>query len=159
MDGCDQRYGFPLVLAVAEVGVDSVPFVFPLVLGRTFLPLASEAGRGALWSFITIFAWISSSFEALTFFGQNNVTKLLGAQHHQMRASSNSREKNLPPKMPAPSLSVLSCCFFLVEDMLYAAANQRKRIFQDRDLVVSRHFLARQLELFLHGTSERVGKH
>jgi hypothetical protein len=79
MDGRGQRYGFPLVLAVAEVGVDDVPFVLPLVLGRGFLPLASEDGRGAPWSFITIFAWISSSFEALTFFGQNSVTKLPGA--------------------------------------------------------------------------------
>jgi len=29
--------------------------------------------------------------------------------------------------MPAPSLSVLSCCFFLVEDVLYAAADPRIR--------------------------------
>jgi hypothetical protein len=47
MDGRAQRYGFPLVLAVAEVGVDDVPFVLPLVLGRAFLVLASEDGRGA----------------------------------------------------------------------------------------------------------------
>jgi hypothetical protein len=72
----NQRYGFPFVLADAEVGVDNVPFVFPLVLGRGFLLVTSEDARGAPWSFITIFAWISSSFDALTFFGQKSVTKL-----------------------------------------------------------------------------------
>lgn len=60
---------------VLEVGND--PLVFPLVVGRGFLLelAASDDGRGAA-SFITIFAWISSSFEALTFLGQNNVTNL-----------------------------------------------------------------------------------
>ena len=56
---------------------DNDPLVFPFVVGRGFLlelP-TSDGGRGAA-SFITILAWISSSFVALTFLGQNNVTKL-----------------------------------------------------------------------------------
>lgn len=72
------RNGLPLVFTdVLEA--DNDPLVFPLVVGRGFLLelAASDDGRGAA-SFITIFAWISSSFEALTFLGQNNVTNLRG---------------------------------------------------------------------------------
>lgn len=49
----------------------------PLVVGRGFLFVVavSDDARGAA-SFMTIFAWISSSLEALTFLGQNSVTNL-----------------------------------------------------------------------------------
>lgn len=79
----DQRYDFPLVLA-EELAVDAEPLVLVLVLGRGFfIVLVSDAALGTPWSFITIFAWISSNFDALTFFGQNNVTKLPDAPYHK----------------------------------------------------------------------------
>jgi hypothetical protein len=63
-----------LVLADDEPGTEE-----PLILalpGRGFFPaLFSTCSFGAA-SFITIFAWISSSLLALTFFGQKSVTKL-----------------------------------------------------------------------------------
>lgn len=65
------RWDFPLVLAE-----DTAPLVLEaeLILGF-FVILLSDCARGAA-SFITIFAWISSSLEALTFLGQKRVTKL-----------------------------------------------------------------------------------
>jgi hypothetical protein len=52
------------------------PLALVLPLGRGFFDaLLSDCALGAA-SFITIFAWISSSLEALTFLGQNKVTKL-----------------------------------------------------------------------------------
>jgi len=50
--------------------------------------------------------------------------------------------------MSAPSLSILPGSLFLIEDVFYAAANERKRVFQNRNFVVSGHVLAGQLELF-----------
>lgn len=62
--------------------------------------------------------------------------------------------------MLAPSLSVLPCSLFLIEDVFYAAANEGERIFQDRNFVVSRHVLAGQLELFLYYRDiRRAGQH
>jgi hypothetical protein len=68
---------FPLVLTNDGLGVESGPFVFPLMFGRGFFeePGSDDPVRGAL-SFITILAWISSNLVALTFLGQKRVTKL-----------------------------------------------------------------------------------
>lgn len=70
------RCALPFVLGVVA-GVD------PLVLGpltRGFFDALSEPALGASeLSLTTIFACISSSFDALTFLGQNSVTKLQGA--------------------------------------------------------------------------------
>ena len=59
------------------------PFIFPPLvpgpLSRGFLLAEEEwpfAGADALSDLTTIFACISSSFEAFTFFGQNSVTNL-----------------------------------------------------------------------------------
>jgi hypothetical protein len=57
-------------------GTDVDPFNFELPLTRGFFEVeVSDCALGAA-SFMTIFAWISSSFEALTFFGQKRVTNL-----------------------------------------------------------------------------------
>jgi hypothetical protein len=65
-----------LVLTEDELGTEDEPLIFALPLGRAFFPaLFSTCCFGAA-SFITIFAWISSSLLALTFFGQKRVTKL-----------------------------------------------------------------------------------
>jgi hypothetical protein len=70
------RYDLPLVLTEVD-GVAPLPLGLPFELNRGFFwTLASPA------SLITIFAWISSSFPALTFFGQNNVTNL---QKHNVK--------------------------------------------------------------------------
>ena len=63
--------GLPLVLTEGD-GVAPLPLGLPFVeLNRGFFgTLVSPA------SLITIFAWISSSLAAFTFFGQNNVTNL-----------------------------------------------------------------------------------
>lgn len=73
----DYRCGFapPFMRCDEDVGgVGTLPFVFPPVDGLGTLAALVEA-RGNP-SFCTIFAWISSSLEALTCFGQNNVTNL-----------------------------------------------------------------------------------
>ena len=64
----DGREGAPLPRLVAPV----------LSLGFFAAEVVASAddARGA--SLLTIFAWISSSFPALTFLGQNSVTKLEG---------------------------------------------------------------------------------
>jgi len=83
----DHRYNLPFdFMDVLEA--DSDPLVFPLVVGRGFLLelAASDDGRGAA-SFITIFAWISSSLVALTFLGQNSVTNVQRCRRHLSRSS------------------------------------------------------------------------
>ena len=57
-------------------GVLDPPLDLPFSAGRFFGGWASVPGGFACTSFCTIFAWISSSFDALTFFGQNSVTNL-----------------------------------------------------------------------------------
>jgi hypothetical protein len=65
----------PFVLTDDEPGTEDEPLILALP-GRGFFPaLFSTCSLGAA-SFITIFAWISSSLLALTFFGQKSVTKL-----------------------------------------------------------------------------------
>ena len=69
------RYDLPLVLT-DELDTEDEPLILAAPLGRGFLlALFSICSLGAA-SFITIFAWISSSLLALTFFGQKRVTKL-----------------------------------------------------------------------------------
>lgn len=70
------RYDLPLVLTEDEPGTEDEPLILALPLGREFFPaLFSFCSFGAA-SFMTIFAWISSSLLALTFLGQKRVTKL-----------------------------------------------------------------------------------
>jgi hypothetical protein len=65
------RYDLPLVLADDD-GVAPFPAGgLPFELNRGFFGTVASPP-----SLITIFAWISSSLPALTFFGQNNVTNL-----------------------------------------------------------------------------------
>jgi len=64
------RYDFPFVFADDDEPVGT-PFILPLVLVRGFFTTFAS-----LASFMTIFACISSSFPAFTFFGQNRVTNL-----------------------------------------------------------------------------------
>jgi hypothetical protein len=72
----NHRYDLPLVLTDDELCREDEPLTLALPLGRGFFPaLFSTCGFGAA-SFITIFAWISSSLLAFTFFGQKRVTNL-----------------------------------------------------------------------------------
>lgn len=120
--------------------VDSDPFVFPLVVGRGFLLelAASDEGRGAA-SFITIFAWISSSFEALTFLGQNNVTNLQGNSDTSYRIDG----VHVRPKMPTPLFSVLSSSLLSLQHEFDSSTDGSKGVLQDGNFVVSRHILSR----------------
>ena len=69
------RKDFPFVLTEVDPDVDDDPFVLLLSFGF-FNALLSDGCTRGVDSFITIFAWISSSLEAFTFFGQNRVTNL-----------------------------------------------------------------------------------
>ena len=65
----------PFILVPADA-MGSVPFVFALTPPRSFLEaFVSDDTLGAA-SFMTILAWISSNFDALTFLGQKRVTNL-----------------------------------------------------------------------------------
>jgi hypothetical protein len=115
------RYDLPLVLADDD-GVAPFPAGgLPFELSRGFFgTLASPP------SLITIFAWISSSLPALTFFGQNNVTNLrpcnvknteLIRDRARLRTS-----KGVFATCPGPPLP-LSCCRVL---SLFGARWQRE---------------------------------
>ena len=133
------RHNLPFVfMDVLEVGSD--PLVFPLVVGRGFLlELAtSDGGRGAA-SFITIFAWISSSFEALTFLGQNSVTKLRKSQTPQILIDY----IHVRPKMPTPPFSIFTGGLLGLQYEFDSSTNGSKGVLQDRNLVVSRHIFSR----------------
>lgn len=86
MGGCHRYFPFVCEEVVDADGREGAPLRLAApVLSRGFFAaeVASlDDARGAL-SFMTIFAWISSSFPALTFFGQNRVTNLerLRQQH------------------------------------------------------------------------------
>jgi len=103
---------------------DNDPLVFPLVVGRGFLLelAASDDGRGAA-SFITIFAWISSSFVALTFFGP--------------------KQRDERPKVPPPSFSVFSSSLLSLQHVFDPPADGSEGVLQDGNFVVSRHILSR----------------
>ena len=119
---------------------DNDPLVFPLVVGRGFLLelAASDDGRGAA-SFITIFAWISSSLVALTFLGQNSVTNLRGNSDTSHRTDC----VHIRPKMPPPPFSVFSSSLFSLQHVFDSPANGGEGVLQDGNLVVSRHILSR----------------
>ena len=74
-----QRY-FPFVcdeLVDADVIDGAPPRAVAPVLSRGFFAAEVPSADGARGpSFVIIFAWISSSFPALTFLGQNSVTNL-----------------------------------------------------------------------------------
>ena len=75
-------------------GVGTLPFVFPPVDGLgTLAALVEALGKP---SFCTIFACISSSLEALTCLGQNNVTKLheITSQTNIMTTLAGDRDGN-----------------------------------------------------------------
>lgn len=80
MGGCHRYFPFVCDEVVDADGREGAPLRLAApVLSRGFFAadVASlDDARGAL-SFMTIFAWISSSFPALTFFGQNRVTNLI----------------------------------------------------------------------------------
>ena len=65
------RYDLPLVFADDDADAGKAPLALLLMAVRGFFDVPASVA-----SFITIFAWISSSFAALTFLGQNRVTNL-----------------------------------------------------------------------------------
>jgi len=119
---------------------DNDPLVFALVVGRGFLLelAASDDGRGAA-SFITIFAWISSSFEALTFLGQNSVTNLRGNSDTSHRLGC----IYIRPKVPTPPFSVFSSSLLGLQYKFDSPTDGSEGVLQDGNLVISRHILTR----------------
>lgn len=91
----------------------------------------SLGARGALLSFITIFAWISSSFAALTFLGQKSVTNLgMNKVFRSLRVHGIALSTQYSrPKMSTPSISVLSSCRLLTEHILYPLAYGSQGLF------------------------------
>lgn len=61
-----------------------------------------------------------------------------------------SNKGHSPPQMSTPPLSVLACRLLLVQDELYALANEGQGVLENGDFVISGHVLTRQFELFLH---------
>jgi hypothetical protein len=72
------RYDLPLVLTEAVVGAEDEPLLLTPTLSRGFLDALLSVWVLGAASFMTIFAWISSSLLALTFLGQKRVTNLVG---------------------------------------------------------------------------------
>ena len=129
------RWGLPLVLTEGD-GVAPLPVALPFELNRGFFGmLASPA------SLITIFAWISSSLAAFTFFGQNSVTNL--RQHNQNVELVRNRLVYARPEVPSPSIPVFPCSLLGFKNDLYAAPNRSQRLFQDCNLVIARHISTR----------------
>ena len=82
MRAISHRCDLPLV-RTEEDGVAPLPVGLPFELKRGFFWVFASPP-----SLITIFAWISSSFPALTFLGQNNVTNLPTTQTSESGADT-----------------------------------------------------------------------
>jgi hypothetical protein len=124
-------------------GVAPLPAGLPFELKRGFLGTFASPP-----SLITIFAWISSSFAAFTFFGQNNVTNLRQS-NVKMRGADGAGLVYARPEVFSPSITVLPCSLLGLKYDLYSAADGSERLLQNCNLVVARHVSARQLQLFL----------
>ena len=96
---------------------------------------------------MTIFAWISSSFPALTFLGQKSVTKLAKGLVQRTATLIGMYSR---PKVSSPSFAVLACVSLLLQYRLYALADGSQRLLENGNLVFSRHVAPRELEVFLN---------